>query len=88
MLVIWRNICKHDVLATWYDALGLEVLVLFGSSEDDPRWGPNCADDAPVRSSRPVRQHRQQLGTTSSQDITNVTKSGFEPQADHAWARM
>ena len=43
---------KKDVLATWDGFWGLEGLALSSLVENHPKWGPNCADDAPVRGPR------------------------------------
>ena len=37
------------MIVTWDDFLGFEDPVLSSLTESDPKWGPNCADDVPVR---------------------------------------
>ena len=34
-------------------------LDLFSSTQNDPKWGPNCADDVRVRGTRFVQEHHE-----------------------------
>ena len=52
---------KNAILAIRFFFFGLEGLVLFGLTQSDIKWGPNCVDVASVRGARDKEESKTSL---------------------------
>ena len=61
MLLVGRYARKKRLLLPSGIFFGLELLVRFSLTQNGLKWGPNCADDVPVRGARGrlVQKHHQ-----------------------------